>query len=229
MACHWRGTSVVTGRTDPCGRAVDRPTDNGGAHPAPPAGMGSARAVSRTLPVRSAQPNLTRSTTRGNRGGRCELLPAPWIRLAPDPNRRPGRFGRRTHSGSFNHHSAARKKSILRNGTLSHSAKARRHTLLPVAEVVLGKRRILEMYLNVVEWGPGVYGAESACRYYDETSAAFADIGRQQAARLAAVLPAPLKRRPERMNSYSAIILKRMSQNGVGNRNGTELLRPAIQ
>jgi monofunctional biosynthetic peptidoglycan transglycosylase len=85
-------------------------------------------------------------------------------------------------------------------------------TLVPVAEFVLGKQRILEIYLNVVEWGPGIYGAESACRYYDETAAR--NIDRQQAARLAAILPAPLKRRPERMNNYSAIILTRMGQMG---------------
>jgi len=85
-------------------------------------------------------------------------------------------------------------------------------TLVPVAESVLGKKRILEIYLNVVEWGPGVYGSESACRYYYKTSAR--EIGKQQAARLAAILPAPLKRRPERMNSYSAIILRRMGQMG---------------
>ena len=81
-----------------------------------------------------------------------------------------------------------------------------------MAEFVLGKQRILEIYLNVVEWGPGIYGAESACRYYHETTAR--NIGRPQAARLAAILPAPLKRRPERMNNYSAIILKRMAQMG---------------
>jgi len=84
--------------------------------------------------------------------------------------------------------------------------------LVPVAELVLGKQRILEIYLNVVEWGPGIYGAESACRYYERTSAR--NIGRQQAAQLAAILPAPLKRRPERMNNYSALILERMSQMG---------------
>jgi monofunctional biosynthetic peptidoglycan transglycosylase len=95
-------------------------------------------------------------------------------------------------------------RSILRKGA--------EVTLVPVAEFVLGKRRILEIYLNVVEWGPGIYGAESACRYYDETAAR--NIGAQQAARLAAVLPAPLKRRPERMNNYSAIILERMRQMG---------------
>jgi len=95
-------------------------------------------------------------------------------------------------------------RSILRKGAEA--------TLVPVAEFVLGKQRILEIYLNVVEWGPGIYGAESACRYWDETAAR--NIGRQQAARLAAILPAPLRRRPERMNSYSAIILKRMGQMG---------------
>lgn len=84
--------------------------------------------------------------------------------------------------------------------------------LVPVAEFALGKRRILEIYLNVVEWGPGIYGADAACRYYDETAAR--NIGRQQAARLAAILPAPLRRRPERMNRYSAIILQRMDQMG---------------
>jgi monofunctional biosynthetic peptidoglycan transglycosylase len=81
-------------------------------------------------------------------------------------------------------------------------------TLVPVAEFVLGKQRILELYLNVVELGPDIYGVESACHYYDRTSAR--NIGRQQSARLAAILPAPLKRRPERMNSYSTVILRRM-------------------
>jgi monofunctional glycosyltransferase len=95
-------------------------------------------------------------------------------------------------------------RSFLRKGAEA--------TLVPVAEVVLGKKRILEIYLNVVEWGPGIYGAEEACRYYHETAAR--NIGPEQAARLAAILPAPLKRRPERMNSYSTIILNRMRQMG---------------
>ena len=95
-------------------------------------------------------------------------------------------------------------RSILRKGAEA--------TLVPVAEAVLGKRRILELYLNVVEWGPGIYGVEWASRTYYRTSAR--NIGREEAARLAAVLPGPLKRRPERMNRYSAIILNRMRQVG---------------
>jgi monofunctional biosynthetic peptidoglycan transglycosylase len=71
---------------------------------------------------------------------------------------------------------------------------------------------ILELYLNVVEWGPGVYGADAACRYYDKIPARA--IGRAQSAQLAAILPAPLKRRPDRMHRYPEIILKRMSQVG---------------
>ena len=95
-------------------------------------------------------------------------------------------------------------RSVLRKGA--------EFTLVPAAEIVLSKRRILEIYLNVIEWGPGIYGAESACHYYDGIAAR--SIGREQAARLAAILPAPLKRRPERMNRYSALILERMRDVG---------------
>lgn len=95
-------------------------------------------------------------------------------------------------------------RSFLRKGAEA--------TLVPVAEFVLGKRRMLELYINLVEWGPGVYGAEAASRFYYRTSAR--NIGRQEAAQLAAILPAPLKRRPERMTHYPAIILARMRQMG---------------
>ena len=95
-------------------------------------------------------------------------------------------------------------RSILRKGAEA--------SLVPVAELVLGKQRILELYLNVVEWGPGIYGAEAASRAWYRTSAA--SISRDQAARLAAILPGPLRRRPDRMNRYAGIILERMSQMG---------------
>lgn len=84
--------------------------------------------------------------------------------------------------------------------------------IVPVAELMLPKQRILELYLNVVEWGPGVYGAEAAARHHLNTPAS--RLTREQAARLAAVLPAPLTRRPARMNDYSGAILTRMRQMG---------------
>jgi monofunctional biosynthetic peptidoglycan transglycosylase len=103
-------------------------------------------------------------------------------------------------------------KNLLLGTSRSILRKGAEFTLVPVAELVLGKQRILELYLNIVEWGPGMYGAEAACRAYDGTASR--SISREQAARLAAILPAPLKRRPERMNRYSALILERMRQMG---------------
>ena len=90
--------------------------------------------------------------------------------------------------------------------------KGAEYALVPVAEFVLGKQRNLELYLNVVEWGPGIYGAEAASQHYFGIPARRLD--RQQAAELAAILPAPLRRRPERMTHYSALILERMRQMG---------------
>jgi monofunctional glycosyltransferase len=56
-------------------------------------------------------------------------------------------------------------------------------------EAVWGKRRIMEVYLNVAEWAPGVYGAEAAARHWFGKSAA--DLSPREAARLAAILPSP--------------------------------------
>ncbi len=90
--------------------------------------------------------------------------------------------------------------------------KALEFTLAPTAELVLPKRRILELYLNVVEWGPGIYGAEAAANSWYHVPAARLD--RDQAARLAALLPSPLRRRPDRVNWYSAEIERRMEEAG---------------
>ena len=86
-------------------------------------------------------------------------------------------------------------------------------TIVPLAEGILGKRRILELYLNVVEWGPGVYGAEAASRnWYHEPAAA---LTREQAIQLAAILPAPLRRRPGHMGAYAEKIAEHMRQAGT--------------
>jgi monofunctional biosynthetic peptidoglycan transglycosylase len=86
------------------------------------------------------------------------------------------------------------------------------YTLVPPTEFILGKTRILELYLNVIEWGPGVWGAEAAAAYHYQTTASRLD--RDQSARLAACLPSPRRRRPARMNEYSALIEDRMRQVG---------------
>nr|WP_235075752.1 monofunctional biosynthetic peptidoglycan transglycosylase [Asticcacaulis sp. AC460] len=67
-------------------------------------------------------------------------------------------------------------------------------------EVMWPKDRILEVYLNSVEWGPGVYGAESASRYWFGKSAK--NLTRAEAARLAAILPSPRKWKAARSGKY---------------------------
>ena len=85
-------------------------------------------------------------------------------------------------------------------------------TLTPPAELILGKDRILELYLNNVEWGPGVFGIEAGARHHYGTGVA--GLSRQQAAGLAALLPNPLRRTPESTPRYRSEILRRMAHRG---------------
>lgn len=74
----------------------------------------------------------------------------------------------------------------------SWSRKALEAVMTPFVEAAWGKTRILEVYLNVAEFDEGVFGVEAAARHYFGVSAA--DLSAEQAARLAAVLPAPKSR-----------------------------------
>ena len=103
-------------------------------------------------------------------------------------------------------------KNLFLTTSRSVLRKALEFTVAPPADFILGKQRVLELYLNVIEWGPGVYGAEAAANYYYDTPAA--RVGREQAARLAAVIPSPLTRKPPRMEMLSADILERMRNLG---------------
>jgi monofunctional biosynthetic peptidoglycan transglycosylase len=97
----------------------------------------------------------------------------------------------------------------------THSNYVRKGLELPLAfltDLILTKERILEIYLNVVEWGPGIYGAEAATHHHYRRSAS--RLSREQAARLAACLPDPRRRRPQRMNRLSQSIMTRMGQIG---------------
>jgi len=86
-------------------------------------------------------------------------------------------------------------------------------------ELTWSKRRIMETYLNIVEWGPGVYGAEAAARYHFHKSAA--DLTPEEAARLAAVLPNPRRWSASRPTGYilghAGVIRARMPEVPAGN------------
>ncbi len=80
-------------------------------------------------------------------------------------------------------------------------------------ESVMDKQRIFEIYLNIIEWGNGVFGAEAAARHYYQTSAA--QLTAEQAARLAAMVPNPRyydrHREARGLQLKTAIILERMN------------------
>jgi len=103
-------------------------------------------------------------------------------------------------------------KNLFLTTSRSFIRKGIEASIVPFEEIILGKQRILELYLNVVEWGPGTFGAEAAARHYYKTVAA--RITREEGARLAAILPAPRRRKPAAMNDYSSRILVRMRQMG---------------
>lgn len=80
-------------------------------------------------------------------------------------------------------------RNLYLSPTKSLLRKAREFLIALKLERELSKERILELYLNVVEWGDGIYGAEAAAQHYFKKSAA--GLSRHEAAFLAAILPRP--------------------------------------
>jgi len=105
-------------------------------------------------------------------------------------------------------------KNLFLSGTRSFARKGQEAIITVMMESTLDKDRILEIYLNVIEWGDGVFGAEAAARYYFGVSAA--NLSAYQAAKLAAMVPRPRFYDRNRNAPYllkrTDIILGRMHQ-----------------
>lgn len=91
-------------------------------------------------------------------------------------------------------------KNLLLSGDRTWWRKAQEAAITVMIELIMEKRRILELYLNVIEWGDAVFGAEAAARYHFGTTAA--ELGPEQAARLAAMIPSPRRYVPGRSTAY---------------------------
>jgi monofunctional biosynthetic peptidoglycan transglycosylase len=104
-------------------------------------------------------------------------------------------------------------KNLLLSGERSYVRKAQEAVITWMIERTMSKRRILELYLNVAEWGEGIFGAEAAARHHFGVSAA--SLSPAQAAWLAAILPSPRRYRSGRSTPYAdgrtATILARMA------------------
>ena len=105
------------------------------------------------------------------------------------------RRGRTVHGGSTISQQVA--KNLFLSSRRTYLRKAQELVITWMIEAIWDKRRILEVYLNVAEWGNGVFGAQAAARHYFGTDAA--SLSPEEAAKMAAMLPAPrlFDRHPE--------------------------------
>jgi len=129
------------------------------------------------------------------------------IQLALEKNQKKGRV---VAGGSTITQQLA--KNLFLSPSRSYWRKGEEAVITVMLEAMLPKRRILEIYLNVIEWGGGVFGAEEASRHYFGTNAA--QLSAEQAARLAAMAPNPrfYERNPSApgLNRKIGIIVARM-------------------
>jgi monofunctional biosynthetic peptidoglycan transglycosylase len=161
------------------------------------------------VPLREIAPNLQHAVIAAEDGRFFQHHGFDWIEMqkvleADLKQQKLGRGGSTITQQLAKNLFLTTERSMFRKGVES--------ALVPILEALLTKDRILELYLNVIEWGPGIYGAEAACENYYHVHAS--EVTRQQAARLAAIIPSPLRRKPARMNEYSEEILSRMSKTG---------------
>jgi monofunctional biosynthetic peptidoglycan transglycosylase len=105
-------------------------------------------------------------------------------------------------------------KNLFLSSRKAFWRKAEEAVITVMLEQMMSKRRILEIYLNVIEWGNGVFGAEAAARHYFKTSAS--SLSAEQSARLASMVPNPRyfdsHRNARGLERKTGIILTRMNQ-----------------
>jgi monofunctional biosynthetic peptidoglycan transglycosylase len=108
-------------------------------------------------------------------------------------------------------------KNLFFSGERTWWRKAQEAVVAVMIETVMSKRRILEIYLNVIEWGEGVFGAEAAARLHYGTTAA--GLTPEQAARLASIVPSPRRYGPASDTAY----LQRRTQTILARMNGSQI------
>ncbi len=146
----------------------------------------SARIVQRWVPYERISPNLKRAVLAGEDARFSEHEGVDWdaIERAWEQNRKRGKVVR---GGSTITMQLA--KNLFLSGQRSYLRKGQELAITYMLEAVMSKRRILEIYLNVAEWGVGVFGCEAGALRYHGVPAA--QLSAWQAAQMAAMLPRP--------------------------------------
>ena len=156
-----------------------------------------ARLQYRWIPYQSISAHLKRAVVAAEDSRFVEHDGFDWdgIRKAYEKNVREGEV---VAGGSTISQQLA--KNLFLSGERAWWRKAQEAVITVMIELLMDKRRILELYLNVIEWGEGVFGAEAAARYHFGASAA--QLSPEQAARLAAMVPSPRRYGPGRNTAY---------------------------
>lgn len=151
-----------------------------------PQANGSARAAQKWVPYARISPHLKRALIAAEDAKFLEHDGFDWegIQTAYEKNLKKGRV---VAGGSTISQQLA--KNLFLSGERSMARKAEEALITLMLESTMSKRRIFEIYLNVIEWGDGVFGAEAAARHYFSTSAAA--LSAEQAAWLAAIVTNP--------------------------------------
>ncbi len=177
------------------------------------------------MPYERISPHLKRAVIASEDAGFVEHSGVEWeaIERAWERNQRaearfdaqavrPGRESRAPKVVGGSTISQQLAKNLFLSGERTTLRKAQELVLTTLLESMLSKRRILEIYLNSVEWGEGIFGAQAAARHYFGKDAA--QLGPDEAARLAVMLPAPKRFQKRPGSAYvgarAATIVARM-------------------
>lgn len=169
----------------------------------------NAKLVQQWVPYERISPNLKRAVITAEDANFAEHDGVDWEALQKAYERNNKRH-KVVGGGSTITQQLA--KNLFLSGSRSYLRKGQELVIAFMLETVLSKERILELYLNVVEYGRGIFGAEAAARHYFRVSAA--KLGSAQAARLAVMLPNPRYYDRHRDTNYLArrtnLIVSRM-------------------
>jgi monofunctional biosynthetic peptidoglycan transglycosylase len=162
------------------------------------------------VPLRSISPNLVRAVIASEDGKFCSHAGFDWPAIraafAHDVFHKPLRGGSTISQQTAKNLFLTLDRTWLRKGAEAY--------VTFWMENLWPKRRIMETYLNIVQWGPRQFGAETAARAYFHTSAA--RLSAREAATLAAIIPAPARYRADRPGPFvkkqAAIITARMAE-----------------
>ena len=164
----------------------------------------------RWVPLERMSPNLIRAVIASEDGNFCRHRGVDWSAIDEALDKAAEDGGRPRGASTISMQTV---KNLLLWPQAHYIRKVLELPLAYLAELAWGKRRILELYLNIAEWGPGIFGAEAAAQYHFRKSAAALSV--QEAALLAVSLPNPIERNAGRPGEGTQRLGRRIERRGA--------------